>query len=90
MKNNRHCKCIPRCYYLHRMENEITRWKKSQDFKAFELTYTYLKINEQFNWQTIWRSIRKKDETLYGIESIPLRRKTQQTHVKFVKPNKLD
>lgn len=81
MKNNKHCKCIPRCYYLHRMENKIMKWKQSRDYRTFELTYEYLRIQEQFNWQTKWKSLREVDENLWGIASIPLRRKTHQTHV---------
>lgn len=84
MKNNRYCKCKPRCYYLHRMDNEINRWKKSPDYRAFKLTYEYLQISEQFNWQTIWRPIRKADEVFWGIESKP-RRKTVQTHENYLK-----
>ena len=69
MKNNRHCKCEKRCYYLHRAEQIIQKWKESQDYKAFKLTYEYLQINEAFHWQTDWRPIRKQTEQLWGTES---------------------
>ena len=74
MKNNRHCKCKPRCYYLHRekIEEKILKWKRSIDYKAFKSTYTYLRINEEFRWQTEWRQIWETNRAIWGIESKPL------------------
>ena len=69
MKNNRHCKCKRRCYYLHRAEKEILRWKRSIDYQAFKSTYTYLRINEEFHWQTDWKHIWISNRDKWGVES---------------------
>ena len=72
MKNNKHCNCKPRCYYLHRGEKEISNWKKSKWYKAFISTYEYCRINEEFKWKTEWREIRKETNIKWGIESKPM------------------
>lgn len=87
MNKDKFCHHNPKCDYLHQNDDEIQKWKKSIDYKAFELTYEYFKINEKFRWETEWRHIRIKEDYIMGRESLPLKIYINRTNHQSVKNN---